>query len=36
MGAGLIQRGDDPEVTDAAGEVVEGDTEPEDAGGVEL
>lgn len=36
MGAGLIQCGDDPEVTDAVGEAADGDTEPEDAAGVEL
>lgn len=36
MGAGLIQCGDDPEVTDAVGEAADGDTEPEGAAGVEL
>ncbi len=35
VGAGLIQCGDDPEVTDAVGEVVD-DAEPEDGAGVEL
>ncbi|WP_157897170.1 hypothetical protein [Mycobacteroides salmoniphilum] len=36
VGAGLIQCGDDPEVTDAVGEAADGDTEPEDAAGLEL
>lgn len=36
MGAGLIQCGDDPGVTDAVGETADGDTEPEDAASVEL
>lgn len=36
VGAGLIQCGDDPGVTDAVGGTADGDAEPGDAAGVEL